>query len=315
MEGAADLVAAGTTDARSMQAIIWPAFERDLGRAAVLSYKQDLSLERILASMRGAAGAERPDVVIVSDPAPLAAEGLIDPVGAETDGLPQGWLDPAGRWVPLYVQPVVVIANAHRGPPPATWSDLLAGRLRDRIVFEEPWRMLTTGPALAELSSTMEAAAWSAFVEQLATLRPMLVADNERSVLEVATGSRWVGFSNWNVARRVRVGSPVRHVFLDPTPCVPGFGAVVHDAAHAELGGEFVRWLAADAGQHAYAATGRVPARLELDVNTALHRILPAGVSPLTGSVAWVTDPEPWTERLRTLFESAANSAREGKQA
>ena len=175
--------------------------------------------------------------------------------------------------------------------------------------------MLTSGPALAELSSAMEPDAWSAYVAGLAGRRPLLAADNERSVLEVATGSRWVGLANWNVAKRVRVGSPVRHTFLDPTPCVPGFGALASGAARADLGATFLRWLAADAGQRAYADTGRVPARLDLDVPTALRRVLPSGITALTGSVGWVADPEPWASRFHELFGSLAPSAREGKQA
>jgi hypothetical protein len=128
------------------------------------------------------------------------------------------------------------------------------------------------------------------------------VGDNERSVLEVATGSRWVGLSNWNVGLRVRKGSPVRMILLDPTPCVPGFGVLVPGGNSAELGRQLLNWLATEDGQQAYSATGRVPASLSIDAPTALHNVLPAGVSPLHGAVDWVARPRPWADRFRTLF-------------
>jgi ABC-type Fe3+ transport system substrate-binding protein len=174
--------------------------------------------------------------------------------------------------------------------------------------------MLTSGPALAELSAVLEPPAWDALVAGMAANAPELVADNERSVLEVATGSRWLGLSNWNVARRVRAGSPVRHTFLDLTPCVPGLGAMVAGARNADLAAEFLRWLTTDPGQRAYAATGRIPSRIELDVPTRLDRILPAHVTPLLGGASWVADPDPWVERFRERFGAADRVAREGKQ-
>jgi hypothetical protein len=171
------------------------------------------------------------------------------------------------------------------------------------------------------VADAIDPVAWDALLSGMAANAPELVADNERSVLEVAIGARWVGLCNWNVARRVRPGSPVRHTFLDQTPCVPGFGAVVAGARHADLAGRFVGWLTTDAGQRAYAATGRIPSRIGLDVPTRLDRVFPSGVRPLLGGVPWVSDPEPWIERFRERFGAGDRSgtgdviAREGKQA
>jgi ABC-type Fe3+ transport system substrate-binding protein len=315
------LVAVGTTDVRSITSVVWPAFQRDHPDAPGIDYRQDLSLQRVRDAIRGPDPSAAPDVVLVSDPALLAGDGLLAEVDVETDGMPAGWTDPARRWVPLYVQPVVAIWNAYRGTAPRTWQDLASPVAAGRLVFEEPWRMLTSGPALAELSAVLAADAWDALVGGMAANAPELVADNERSVLEVAIGSRWVGLSNWNVARRVRPGSPVRYTFLDRTPCVPGFGAVVSGARHADLAARFVHWLSTDAGQRAYAATGRIPSRIGLDVPTRLDRVLPTGVQPLLGGVPWASNPEPWIERFRERFgagersRASGDSAREGKQA
>jgi ABC-type Fe3+ transport system substrate-binding protein len=254
--------------------------------------------------------------VFASDPAEFAAAGLAETIDvASTKSYPQGWLDPERRWWPLYVQPVVAVHNVYRGEPPQSWSDLGAPRFRDRLVFEEPARMVTTGPSLAELSATMDAASWESLVASLAAQRPLIVGDNERSVVEVATGSRWVGLSNWNVSLRLRQGSPVRRIFLDPTPCIPGFGVLVPGGGAPDLGRQFLSWLATDDGQAAYSASGRVPALLDLDVPTALRNVLPAGVSALHGEVDWVARPRPWAERFRAVFGSAGAQIRDLKTA
>ena len=172
--------------------------------------------------------------------------------------------------------------------------------------------MLSTGPALAELQSVFGEARWAAWLTSLAAQRPGLVADNERSLLDVATGARWVGLCNWNVSRRIRRGSPVRHVFLDPTPCIPGFGVLVRGTPGEALGRLFIAWLTSDAGQRACAETGRIPALPNVDSSLSLAAVLPAGVSPLSGSVDWLTSPETWSSRFRTLIPSAG-PAPEGK--
>ena len=310
------LVAAGTTDVRSVREIIWPRFVAASGRSAELDYRQDVSTTRLLAAVQNAPLAERPDVVFVSDPAEFAAAGLTETIDvASTKSYPQGWLDPERRWWPLYVQPVVAVHNSYRGEPPQSWSDLGDIRFRDRLVFEEPARMVTTGPSLAELSAVMDAASWENLVASLAAQRPMIVGDNERSVLEVATGSRWVGLSNWNVALRLRKGSPVRMKFLDPTPCIPGFGVLVPGGNSPDVGREFLRWLATDEGQQAYSATGRVPALLDIDAPTALRNVLPPTIAPLHGAVDWVARPRPWADRFRTLFGTVGTQIRDLKTA
>jgi ABC-type Fe3+ transport system substrate-binding protein len=294
------LTALGTTDPRSMRDVLWAAFASEGLADVELVYRQEVRTERVLAAAREARPGDGPDLVFVSDPTVLAEAGLLEPSNLSSIPAPAGWLDPGQRWVPLYVQPIVAIHNVHYGPPPATWSDLGAQRFRGRVVFEAPWEMVTTGPALAELSVALKQATWLGTVEGLASQEPLIVADNERSVLEVATGSKWVGLSNWNVAKRVRPGSPVRHVFLDPTPCVPGFGALMRGGANPELGARFLAWLASDPGQRAYAATGRIPAWLDLDVPTSLSRVLP-GTQPLHDG-GWIHEPAPWVERFRGLF-------------
>jgi ABC-type Fe3+ transport system substrate-binding protein len=141
----------------------------------------------------------------------------------------------------------------------------------------------------------------------------MLVADNERAVLEVSTGARWTGLSNWNVARRVRPGSPVRHTYLSPTPCIPGFGLLVRGAPGASLARLFLTWLTSDSGQRAYARTGRIPAQPNVDAALSLAAILPRGVEPVYGTADWLTDPEPWADRYRELLPAQREVAREGK--
>jgi len=308
------LVARGVTDAGSMYDTIWATFRDDVAPWATLDYAQDVIAGRLLASIRATAGPERPSVAIVSSPAIFDQAGVLEPFEAPfADRFPPGWADAAGRWTPLYVQPIVAIYNVHRTRPPRGWLALGDGLEPGRLVFDDPVRMLTTGPALAELSSTFGEAGWEALIRSLADRRPNLVADNERAVLEVSTGARWVGLSNWNVARRVRPGTPVRHTFLSPTPCIPGFGLLVRDAPNAGLARLFLAWLGSDRAQQAYARTGRIPARLNVDASPSLTEILPAGVEPLFGTADWLTDPVRWTQRFRDLLPADRDGAREGK--
>jgi len=311
--GVPTLTVRGLTDPHSVREILWARFRRDAAPWAELDYAQDVVGRRLLGQIEGLEPAARPTVVFASNPALFDAAGLVEPFEPPPAGrFPVGWTDPAGRWVPLYVQPVVAVFNALHALPPRGWADLADDRFRDRLTFEEPWRMLATGPALAELRSVLGDVAWATYLSALAAQRPLLVVDNERSVLEVSIGSRWVGLSNWNVARRIRRGSPVRHVFFDPTPCVPGFGVLVRGAPGEALGRLFLAWLMSDAGQRAYAETGRIPALPNVDASPSLASVLPAGVAPLFGSVDWLTAPEAWSNRFRELIPASA-AAPEGK--
>jgi ABC-type Fe3+ transport system substrate-binding protein len=313
--GERSLVARGLTDQGSMREVIWRAFRESVAPWAELDYAQDVRASRLLDLVRSADGPARPSVVIVSSPALFDRAGALEPYRTPfADRFPAGWADERDRWTPLYVQPIVAIHNTHRAPPPRTWRDLADETLRDRIVLDDPARMLTSGPAFAELVSALGEPAWTDLLAGIAAQRPHLVGDNERAVLEVATGSRWVGLSNWNVARRVRPGSPVRHVFLDPTPCIPGFAVLVAEPPAPALARLFLAWLASDEGQRAYAATGRIPARLDVVATPSLATILPAAVAPVFGTSDWLTEPERWTARFRELLP-AGDGALEGKVA
>lgn len=308
------LVVRGLTDAASMREVIWPTFRADVAPWAELDYAQDVIAPRLLRAIADAEPADRPTVALVSNPAPFDRAGLVEPYRTPyEERFPAGWLDPDGRWLPIYVQPIVAIHNVHRIPPPTAWQQLGDPALRGRVALDDPARMLTSGPALAELSSRLDAAAWTGLVSAIGANGPLLVADNERSVLEVSTGARWLGLSNWNVARRVRAGSPVRHVFLQPTPCIPGFGVLVAGAPASALGRLFLAWLSSERGQRAYAATGRIPARPDVDAQPSLAGVLPAGIEALFGSTDWLAEPERWAARYRELIPADRGSAAEGK--
>ena len=307
------LVARGLTDPDSMEGVVWPAFRADVAPWATLDYEQDVSAGRLLSAVSAAGSAARPDLVIVSDPALFDRAGLVEPfVVPEAEAFPRGWLDEHSRWFPIYVQPIVAIHNAHRAAPPRSWDEL-AATAPARLVLDDPARMLTSGPALAELSVALDQRRWDGLLDVIAERDTLLVADNERAVLEVSTGSRWAGLANWNVARRIRPGSPVRHVFLQPTPCVPGFGVLLRDARAEPLARLFLAWLASPAGQGAYAASGRIPARPDVDARPSIATVLPHGVEPLYGGVPWLTDSDAWAARFRDRIPAVRDGAREGK--
>jgi ABC-type Fe3+ transport system substrate-binding protein len=294
------LVVRGLTDPRSMRDVIWPAYQADTGAGLVLDYRQDVDMEHLRAAVTEAEPGSRPDALIVADPRAFTDDELLVPVdGIDPRPLPDSWADPSGRWWPLYVQPIVFVFNSHYRVPPTRWTDLVDETWHDQLVFEAAFRMLTTGPALAELRPSMGDAAWDAWLVELGRGRPRQVGDNERAVLEVATGSRPGGLSNWNVARRVRPGSPARHVFLDPTPCIPGFGVVVEGGASPADAAALIRWLASPSGQAAYGRTGRIAAVVPDGGSPSIGSVLPPAVEPLVGTVDWVSDPEPWVEIYR----------------
>ncbi len=310
------LVVLGLTDPRSMREVMWEAFTRDIAPWAALEYEQAVDPHRVRERIEaGRDGAGALDVLVVANPASLRAASLLETFPQPfRHRYPGGWADEHGQWTPLYVQPVVMIHNRHYAhPPPRHWHDMVEPRWKNRLVFEEPGRMLSTGPALAELWSFLGAPAWEDWLNGIAATEPLIVADNERSVLEVAIGRCWIGLSNWNVALRVRPGSPVRYLFLNPTPCVPSFGALATGGRSPNLARLFLTWLSSPAGQQAYAATGRIPALPDVDAPTALPRILPEGVDPLFGSVSWLADPNPWVERFRRVLPVPDGSPRSGK--
>jgi ABC-type Fe3+ transport system substrate-binding protein len=292
-----------------MREVIWPSFLNDDGVVAELDYRQDVDMARLESDVDRSELGSRPDVLVVANPLVFARAGLIESIDAVASGdVPAAWTDPDRRWWPLYIQPIVFVYNAHYRLPPAGWEALADPGWDARLVFEAPARMLTTGPALAELHSAFGATAWSRWLAAIADRRPRQVADNERAVLEVATGSRWGGLSNWNVARRVRPGSPVRHVFLDPTPCIPGFAVVVDGGAWPELARRFVRWLVSDGGQRAYASTGRIPASASDTDVLGLSKVVPPGVRPLLGTADWIADPDPWIEMFEAAFPTVGTA-------
>jgi ABC-type Fe3+ transport system substrate-binding protein len=303
------LVVRGLTDVRSAREILWPAFRTSEGGVPELDYRQDVDMPRLRSEVADQPADARPDVLFIADPILFAREGLIEAVdGLDAGSRPNAWVDEQGRWVATYAQPIVAIYNAIYHPPPRAWADLADAAWQDRLVLEAPERMLTTGPAFAELRAPMGDDVWRGWLTRLAGSGLRQVADNERAVLEVATGSRGAGLANWNVARRVRPGSPVRHVFLDPTPCVPAFAVAVAGGRSPDLARRFVRWLASTDGQAAYGRTGRLPA---IDVATAGAGagVIPGSVARAAGTADWIADPDPWIATYRSIFPLEAAPA------
>ena len=297
------LVARGLTDVRSVREILWPAFTADTAAGATLDYRQDVDMTRLRTEVGGAPPGARPDVLIVADPILFARDDLLaEQPTTDPGSRPATWEDATGRWTAVYVQPIVVVYNSLYVETIRSWAELGDDRWHRRIALEAPERMLTTGPAFAELRDGMGDALWHGWLEGIARQEVRQVADNERAVLEVATGSRWVGLANLNVARRVRSGSPVQHVFLDPTPLVPAFAVVVADGPSAELGRRFAGWLGSADGQAAIARTGRIPAAGIGLPGTARPDGIPNTVELVAGRADWIADPDRWIGTFRGIF-------------
>ncbi|MGH2406505.1 MAG: ABC transporter substrate-binding protein [Candidatus Limnocylindrales bacterium] len=307
------LVVRGLTDVRSVREVLWPAFQQSDPDAHGLDYGQEVDMPRLRREVTARAPEDRPDALFVADPILFDRAGIVAPVEGLVPGpRPSAWVDQAGRWISTYAQPIVAIYNSVYRRPPGSWQELADQTWRDRLVMEAPERMLTSGPAFAELHSVLGADRWAAWLSALAANGVRQVADNERAVLEVATGARWVGLANLNVARRVRPGSPVRHVFFDPTPCIPAFAVAVAGGRSPALGRRFVRWLGSSAGQAAYARTGRIPA-IEIEGSAAASSsVIPTSVARSAGTADWISDPERWIRLFAAIFPTE-NVLRAGK--
>ena len=290
----------GLTDPVSMRDVLFARFAEEVAPWAELNYEQEVNPFRVMDRLRSG---EKLDFLVVANPARLDAAELIEPFEQPDRELyPTGWTDPQSRWLPLYVQPTVIVFNRyHVAQPPDSWDSLAEDKWTDRLVFDAPWRMVVAGATLAELQSVF-GEGWPEWIGGISARRPLIVSDSERSVLEVATGRRSVGLANWNVARRVRPTSPLNHTFLNPTPCVPGFGAFPRTAPSGNLGRLFLAWLGSPAGQAAYAATGRIPAMPGVDADNSLPKVIPSGIDALFGSVSWLVDAEPFVSRYRREF-------------
>jgi len=298
----ARLVALGVTDAASIADIIWPAFQRAVASSVEIDYAQETAASRALARVRDEGSDNRPDVVFLLNPESFLGAGFAEPAEPPiADRYPAAWAGESGNLWPLYMEPTVAIYNAYYTTAPAAWRDL-ATVAPGRLVFEAPWVMSTTGPALAELSGALDPETWQALLRGLVGGHPRLVSDNERAVLGVGTGTSWMGLSNLRFARRVRAESPVRHVFLDPVPCVPAFGVLVHGARNRRLARTFLEWLTSEDGQSAFAAAGRVPCLPSLGIPAFSRLTGNRDVRPLFGTVPWVTGASTWAERFRSMF-------------
>ena len=90
------LVGVGLTDARSMRDVIWAAFRDAVAPWAELDYQQEVRGSAVVRRLTEADLAP-PDVVVVANPARLAASGLLEPHEQPyADRYPPGWVDRGG---------------------------------------------------------------------------------------------------------------------------------------------------------------------------------------------------------------------------
>src|SRR5207245_8639887 len=137
--GETKLVGIGLTDTHSVNDVIWAAFQRDVAPWAELQYAQDVVPPRVLAHVKDPNATSRPDVLIVGSPASFLKAGVSQPfANPYASRYPRGWTEPTGHWLPLYVQPIVVISNQHHvSALPRTWTDLTESGWAGTVVFEE----------------------------------------------------------------------------------------------------------------------------------------------------------------------------------
>nr|MCW1956955.1 extracellular solute-binding protein [Mycobacterium sp.] len=64
--------------------------------------------------------------------------GLLQPSGADADGIPAELVGPGGNYVPIVKTALCFIANPAAEPTPVTWQDLLDPRFKGKLQYSTP---------------------------------------------------------------------------------------------------------------------------------------------------------------------------------
>jgi iron(III) transport system substrate-binding protein len=196
-------------------------------------------------------------------------------------GFPGGAVDPRGHWASIYVRQYVIGYNTRLVPPdqvPRDWSDLLQPKWKGKLAVDEnevEW--------FAAMLDYLGPEKGLAFMRALARQEPQLRRGHTLlSKLLVAGDYPLALVHAAEMEEAKKTGAPVEWVkTLDPVVTSPSQVAISARSPHPNAARLLVDFLLSREGQLLIASRGRVPARIDVNVEAQqpalkLHYVKPA---------------------------------------
>jgi iron(III) transport system substrate-binding protein len=221
---------------------------------------------QLMARLRAefAAGAPRPDVLLIADSVTLESlkveNRLQAHAAANIAAYPAGTHDPARFWFGTKLITTGIVYNRAAPVRPETWADLLDPRLRGQIVMPAP---AVSGAAMIHVAALAQSPAhgWD-YLRRLAENRVRPSGGNGDVMRQVAGGERLYGIIVDFLPIRERArGVPVEFVFpRDGVSAISEPAAILSTARNVDDARRFVDFLISRPGQELASAMGYMPA-------------------------------------------------------
>ncbi len=303
------LVVYGPMDAPDVTGIIWPRFKQQYPWAE-LQYTEGFGPLMARFVQESKSGVPTADVVTQS-----LASLLLEPIGkGETvpfpdnrykDLYPKEVLDPQGRYYIIFGLSCVAGYNTNKvkaADLPKTWMDMIDPKWKGRIVFNNPPSLVAFGQCLAEMSAHMDAATYDRFLKGLAANNPRITESATHAYQTIVSGEKDIGIVYLNDIIVQPPGTPVKHVWLNPTPFTPIGIVIAKNAKHPNLARLFLEWMTSAEGQAAIGATGRVP--ILAGVPSPVDKVggIPPGITLVSKNAELYTNPAKYTSLFKQVF-------------
>lgn len=250
---------------------VYPNVEVDVFRSGTTEVMGKLAAEF-------AAGAPRPDVLLLADAATmetLKKDGRLAAYPqAKVEGIEPGAIDPDRTYFGSKLITTGIAVNTAAKSRPASWADLAKPEFKGQIAMPSP---LYSGAAAIMLGTMTERPdlGW-AFFEKLKAGDAVAVRGNGAVVNAVANGEKSYGvlvdFMAFNAKAK---GSPIDFVFpAEGNPAVTEPVAILKTAQNPAAARAFVDFILSDEGQKLAASMGYIPAR----ASVGMPSWYPAGV-------------------------------------
>lgn len=304
------LVVYGPMDAPDVTGIIWPRFKQQYPWAE-LQYTEGFGPLMARFVQESKSGAPTADVVTQS-----LSSLLLEPIGkGETVPFPENRykdlyskdvLDAQNRYYVIFGLACVPIYNTNKVKAqdlPKTWMDLTDSKWRGKMAFNNPASLVAWGACLAELNSHMDAATYDKFLKGLAENKPLITESATHAYQIVVSGEKDIAIVHLNDVIVQPPGTPVKHVWMNPTPSTPIGATIAKNARHPNLARLFVEWLISAEGQAAIGATGRVP--ILPGVPSPVDKVggIPPGINLVAGKNQEVySNPTKFSDLFKKTF-------------
>jgi 2-aminoethylphosphonate transport system substrate-binding protein len=253
------------------------------------------------------------DLLVTLPPFIQKAEkaGLLQPSGADTNGIPVELIGPAGSYVPIVKTALCFIANRGVDPKPATWQDLLAPRFKGKLQYSTPGE---AGDGTAVLLLLQHLMGKQGALDYLAKLQPNNVGPaSSTSSLQPKVDSGELLVANGDVQMNLAAinndGSKF-DVFFPAMPdktrttiSLPYVAGVTAAAKWPEEAKKLLAFLLSDQAQKdVYSTAFGIPVRNTVTLNEPDQANTPTGT--LKGVTLWAPD---WNAVLADLETDLAD--------